>query len=195
MYAWYELFGFENSFFDYNRPKTYGDDLLNSVKPEFADRWNNCVYARCVRDFYGMEYTSASKSLELEEFVTPDRMTFLKRSFVYSDIFGKYVAPLDMNSIMKALQWSIPSNYVSECDQMISSASSVLRELVFCSTEKQFSSIREGICNQIVQEFGIEREAVYDALPPFKSIVNDLLSNTMVGEEPPFVDSTHGDNN
>jgi len=175
MYAWYKMVGRDTPFFENNRPKTYGDDVLNSVKPAYTHIFNNVTYAKFVVENYGMEYTSAAKDGRLTEFVPADKMSFLKRKFVYSEEFGKIVAPLDMNSIMKAFMWTIPSDYVSEEEQIFSTATSMMRELVFCVDPVTHEKIRIAICDALITNFKLDSVRVMRDLKTFARIRDEIL--------------------
>jgi len=175
MYAWYKMVGRDAPFFENNRPKTYGDDVLNSVKPEYTHIFNNVTYAKFVVEHYGMEYTSAAKDGQLTEFVPANKMSFLKRKFVYSEEFGKIVAPLDMNSIMKAFMWTIPSDYVSEEEQIFSTATSMMRELVFCVDPTTHEKIRIAICDALITNFKLDSVRVMRDLKTFARIRDEIL--------------------
>lgn len=175
-YAWYKMVGRDVPFFENNLPKTYGDDVLNSVNPKYAHIFNNITYAAFVSENYGMEYTSAAKDGTLTEFVKADKMSFLKRKFKYSDDFGKIVAPLDMNSIIKAFMWTLPSDFVSEEEQIFATTMSMLRELAFCVSPIEHEEIRIAICDALIANYHLDPIRVNRDLKTFDRLRRDILS-------------------
>jgi len=172
--------GLNYNFFDFVLMKTYGDDLLASVKPEVAQFMNNIDYSKFVAEEYGMEYTSASKSLEFTPFVDVEDMTFLKRKFVFHDVLGRYVAPLDMNSICRSLRWYIPSNFVSEADQIMQTVNSALRELFFHLDQKQWVGMRDDLIKAYCENYNADYTVVCNSVPPYGIVLKSLCPDLMV---------------
>lgn len=87
---------------------TYGDDNMMSVARAIRDTFNqNTISAELSK--IGIVYTDAHKSQIFDDFISFDKVTFLKRSFVFREEFGQYMAPIEMDSIMKSLLYHIPS--------------------------------------------------------------------------------------
>lgn len=171
MYLWYlNPMLRDKDFFDYVFTRCYGDDLLFAVKPEVSHLYNMKTFARDCKKFLGMEFTSASKSLDFEEFVTPDTMSFLKRTFVEKD--GRMVARLDFNSIVKMVEWLIPSSYVTREQQEVQTFSSALWELYFWMDEKTHDECREMMWDYLINEYKGERG---DFPLPSYSLIDDEI--------------------
>ena len=101
-----------------------------------------------------------------------NQISFLKRKFVKHET-GKYVAPLDMNSIYKALEWRIPSSAVTSKDQMLSTAASVLWEIFFhCTSEDQFHSFKNDLIELISDKYFLDVSYVEFSLPDYGVIYN-----------------------
>jgi len=146
MYCWYSNPDLQSrNFFDYVKAVLYGDDMLAAVKPEVSDLFNNLTYARFVTEVYGMEFTTAQKGSVSQPFVSPQEASFLKRKFAYHPVLDRVVAPLDLDSLYKTLEWRLPSNAVSEVEQTISMADSTVREAYFHCTKQQHDRFRDAL--------------------------------------------------
>lgn len=142
MYAFYSLITDGKKFFDYILPVLYGDDVLAAVKEEIKALFNNNTYKKFCEEVFRMPFTSASKSDLMEDFVTIDTCTFLKRSFRYREDLHQWVAPLDMNSIFKSMRWVMPSVNESEENQMRSTLDSALWELSLHLSKDKHDAVR-----------------------------------------------------
>lgn len=87
---------------------TYGDDNVLSVARSIRNIFNQNSISRVLGEI-GIVYTDAHKSLVFEDFVPFEDVTFLKRSFVYREEFGGFMAPLELDSIYKSLLYHVPS--------------------------------------------------------------------------------------
>jgi len=176
MYAWYSHPKLRDlDFFEYVKPLVYGDDLLAAVKPEVSGYYNGMFYSEFCPMFFGMTFTSTSKGDVTEPFVTPDRMSFLKRKFVFSDSLQRYVAKLDMHSILKTLAWTLPSTSVGECEQELSVLQSSVRELYFHLSEKRFTRIRRLLLEKYCEKFNMQFDQVHSVVPTFSYLTSELV--------------------
>jgi len=174
MYAWYstpECSGYY--FWDCVKPGTYGDDLLNAVKEEFGDYYNNHTYQKFCADVYRLDYTSASKDGKLEKFVSKDKCTFLKRTFKYREDIGHTVSPLHLDSIVKSLEWYIPSRNITTEEQFKGIVTSALWELAFHMTKRDHDKARVFLVQCVADEF-CDGE-LFDA-PTFDDIIGRVFS-------------------
>jgi hypothetical protein len=117
MYAWYHVT--DDDFFQHVNPVTYGDDALVRVACKHRHIFNNIVYKQLCEDLYNMKITPAVKDGSFSRFVSVNTMSFLKRKFVWSEKANTYVAPLDLDSCYKALEWRIPSTAVTAEEQLV----------------------------------------------------------------------------
>lgn len=171
MYAWYchEVLG-DMSFFEHVLPRTFGDDLLASVKKSVSSLFNNNYYQDFCERVYFMGYTSASKTETMLDFVDPADMTFLKRTFRYDEKHDSYVAPLDMESICKALTWYIPSVHMRVEDQLADTCVSALWELFFHVDEGDWWFFRELFCGYLNEHFGTPLDEISSRFPLYADI-------------------------
>jgi len=97
--AWFNIR--QTPFRDSNCLKTFGDDLINGTKCKDF----NMVYISNYLAKYGIDFTSADKSVIHKEFSTMDTITFLKRGFRVEYFNGERYAlcPLSEISIIKML--------------------------------------------------------------------------------------------
>lgn len=178
-YAWYVTIGedlFDKMpFREFVRPYTYGDDVLAAVKPKVQDIFNCVVYAKFVEEIYGMEFTTASKSLDIVKFVDVSTMTFLKRTFKFHKGLGRVVAPLNMDSIYRSLEWIMPSAFVNSDMQFLQTLNSALRELYFhIDDEKTFETLRSKFVKSYCSYYEVEESVVQESLPSFSQFSGEL---------------------
>jgi hypothetical protein len=146
VYAWeYDNLSLEyGDFFDNVKPLLYGDDMIASVKPSVINKFNNITYQRICKEQYNMDFTAATKSLEVESYLKFEDLSFLKRRFVLRK--GRYTAPLDMNSLFKTLQWRLPSTVVTQSKQDHDAINSFLIEVfLHCKDDSSFESLRTDV--------------------------------------------------
>lgn len=174
MYAWYSMPCRDLNFFDYVLPNVYGDDVDAAVKPEAQKWFNNLTYSDFVARNYGMKFTPAAKFGEFEVFVDVRDMFFLKRRFVHSTVLDRVVAPLDMNSLYKTLEWLTPSKVVNASVQYLSIVNSVLREFFFHLDRVQFDLVRSRLVRTLVEELKFERSDAEGATITFEFLVSQL---------------------
>jgi len=178
MYAFYTLHGTKVSFFHVNKPFTYGDDLVNAVLAAYKDTWNNVIYSEFVEKNYGMTFTPASKSGELKPFVTLDTMSFLKRTFSWHERLGRIVGKLEMDSIFRSLQWTIPSKFENPETQFLSTGNSAMRELYFHSNERDYEKFRQGFCQAYSTHFEIPLANVIQKTLSYEELTVALTPTT-----------------
>jgi hypothetical protein len=160
MFAWYSnpLLR-ELDFFEHCLPLLYGDDFLVGIKKESEEKilplFNNLTYqGDCLR-YFNMKITPAKKNNELSLFMNFFDTSFLKRTFKHSELYDRFIAPLDMNSIRKSLMWYLPSDAVTREHQTVASLSSSLWELFFhCKSRDQFERVRNYYCGLLQRYFG-----------------------------------------
>jgi len=94
---------------------TYGDDNLMSVKASIP--WfNHTSIAKALSD-WGMTYTMADKNAVSVPYVDIEQCTFLKRSWVWSEQYGRYLCPLEEASLMKTLHTYVESSAIDVREQ------------------------------------------------------------------------------
>lgn len=172
MYAWYASPNSDKDFFDYIRPVTYGDDALVAVHPIVVDSFNNLTYRDACKKHFGMTITSALKSGQLNAFMPFERVSFLKRRFKWSDQFQSWSGILDLDSCYKALEWRLPSKYVTEEEQVISCSTAVLWEVfIHCRDDAvNFNGFRDRLVDKLVECYGVDDSC----LPSFSEIADKL---------------------
>lgn len=107
-YAYYALYENEQVPLFHNRVALicYGDDNAMSVH-EDDKKFNHTAISNELAKV-GIKYTMADKEAESVPFITLEETSFLKRGFVYNEILGNWVAPIEEASIVKSLH-----NYMS----------------------------------------------------------------------------------
>lgn len=115
--------------FDFNK-NVYlcvcGDDNIFSVHPDYREYFNELTIVKPMADF-GMEYTTELKGTAVSQFRYLDKVEFLKRSFRYEPILGRYVAPLRLDVVLEIPYWTkkVSNRDNITCDNTIET----LREL------------------------------------------------------------------
>jgi hypothetical protein len=177
VYAWNCSPCRDLDFFEHNALITYGDDMGCGVSNRARSMgWNTKWYATFCEEIYGMTFTTASKGAVEDDYIHASDFSFLKRKFKYSDVVGKIVAPLQMDSIARSCQWYSPSSAVSKHTQMEGIVQSALRELFFHSTLEQY----EEMADYYLQFFENDVE-----FPTYHDVLASLTCpiSTNVGEE------------
>jgi len=168
----------EKTFFDNCLPLIYGDDVLVAVKEEHQDFMNNIKYAKFIRDNTSMEFTSAAKDGKLSKFVHPTKGSFLKRVWVRRSWFGDHVvAALAVDSIKRSLNWVLPSKHETLGNQIISTTSNALRELLFHLPPNEVESIRLRLSEAIAEWLKVDKDVVLAKIPEASSIHDSLLKH------------------
>jgi hypothetical protein len=184
MYAWYSEDDLKDKdFFDNVLPMIYGDDMLAAVKPDVAPLFNNNTYQMLCDLHYGLKFTGASKDTLMDDFVTIETMSFLKRNFVVRH--GQYVAPLSLDSIYRMLEWEIPSRHESPYNQAYSTCTSFCYEIFFhCETEDMYD-----VCVNFVKDYMRARFGPSQVdFPTFYELYNRLILHENIVEDKPCVD-------
>ncbi len=183
MYAWYEDDVLQSkNFFEYVLPRIYGDDLLAAVKPDVIAEFNNTTYCIKCKDLYGMKFTSAAKDGNLEDYLTVETMSFLKRKFVVDKETGKWVAQLSLESVSKALCWYLPSQEVTLEYQSLSCMGSMLWEIFFHANRQQYDVVRNTFIVILVDTFK-GTHAEYDFELPTYEIIFERINPPLMRSE------------
>jgi len=161
-------------FFEHVLPITYGDDVVAAVKDDVADRFNNLTYQKIVEDDYGMGFTATDKGSDLTKFVHHKEISFLKRTFVKHEALDKFVAPLALDSLYKALQWMSPSSAVTELDQLMSTTTSILWEAFFhLHDEASFMAFRSDLM-ALCEGSGISQSVLVKGFPTYEMLLDNF---------------------
>jgi hypothetical protein len=174
VYAFISMRGSNEDFFSNVKPCIYGDDVIAAVKTPVRSFFNNCTYQSFCRDIYGLDYTNAAKTLDMVPFLEFKEISFLKRSFIFREDLGHWVAPLDKESIMKAICYYLPSREVNVEDQMIDSCASALRELFFHHTQEEYFELRLKFAKRASELYERDQYLILASFPDFETIRNQL---------------------
>jgi hypothetical protein len=159
-------------------PLIYGDDVIVGVSQRARAFFNNNKYQEFCASVYGLEYTSALKTSVMEDFLTWDQCSFLKRNFVFREDLDQWVAPLDLASIMKSIVYYLPSKSVSKEEQLIDSCVSALRELFFHLTEEEYHLRRLAFADAVSDVFERKSSDILKVFPTFDVIRTQLYGST-----------------
>jgi len=164
------------TFFENCCPLIYGDDVLVAVKEEHGEFMNNISYADFIKSNTSMEYTSAAKDGKLSKFVHPRDASFLKRKWYNRSWFGDHVvAALSLDSIKRSLNWILPSKHETLGNQVISTTSSAMRELLFHLPPNEVEAIRISLSGAIAKWLKVDKDLVLSKIPKAAEIHDSLL--------------------
>jgi hypothetical protein len=181
MYFWYSHSNLsDKEFFEYILAIVYGDDLLVAVKAEVSEWFNAMTYSHFCKDVYGIEFTSATKTDIVNDFVDVDSMTFLKRNFVLNTERNKYEGRLDLDSLYKSLQWYVPSKDLTFEEQILATMRSALYEFYFHSDLPQYTVLLSKFTNYIKTEVS---DVIKIDLPTYVEIDNKIYGEHINGSD------------
>lgn len=140
-------------FFEHVTPVTFGDDVLATVDEKIADEFNNHAYAAFCERVYKLTYTSAAKDGTLKKFVSKTECSFLKRTFKYREDINFTTALLNLDSIVKSLEWYIPSNTITTEEQIRATLTSALWEIATRTTREQYDRMRRDLVRLVAEHF------------------------------------------
>lgn len=109
----------------------YSDDNLGGVSKD-CGFFNNLTFAAFCAEFYGVEYTSPSKSVQVNPFLAREDIIFLSRKFQRVERengVAVYLAPLVPESLTKCLYWYNKDGSLTRAEALKAQVSSFLLEL------------------------------------------------------------------
>jgi hypothetical protein len=127
---------------------SYGDDNVLNIKSEVLQEFNQQTIAEALSTI-AHTYTDEGKTGEIIKSRTLNDVKFLKRSFVYSDEVGRYVAPLDENVIYEMINWT--RNTIDPDEILMMNVQTAAREMALHGKSK-FQKFKKEIA-QIENEF------------------------------------------
>jgi len=163
--------------------RTYGDDMAGVVKAAIKPFFNNVLYARFCKEVYGMDYTTATKGAVSKPFNSVKDMSFLKRTFHTHPENGNIVACLDMESIYRMLLWKIPSNSISQLEQMVATCNSALWETFMHVDKATFEQFRMKLITGMQQHFDVNERDFHGWYKICKTLCPNATA--LKGEEVP----------
>jgi hypothetical protein len=160
---------------------TYGDDLLSGLDESIIHVFNAKFYQKFCKVAYNMDFTDAKKRTDIRPYIRLDEASFLKRNFVYRREFGRYVAPLDINSLIRMMDFRTISSFITEQDHLVESSKSFLWEIFFHYERDKFDEIRDKLISNISPM--LERADMGEVLPTWSEIVAKLGFNLVGSQE------------
>jgi hypothetical protein len=85
----------------------YGDDFVLSLSKSLGFTQLDLRDGMAI---FGYEMTSSRKGEELQPYDQFEQVTFLKRSFRYNDLLGRWVAPIERETLFRCLMWRLESS-------------------------------------------------------------------------------------
>jgi hypothetical protein len=120
-----------------------GDDGMQST---IHEAFNLPFISEFLKREIGLTMTSPDKSDELPTSFPVEKWNFLKRGFLEKD--GRVYAPIERESILKNVNWQVPTPFVSEEELHFQFVSSALQECAAAGDDRF-----EGLYNQIVEAY------------------------------------------
>jgi hypothetical protein len=185
-YVYYECVGWDKEdFWDKVWPLTYGDDVLMAVKEDVSEKFNTLTYREVVEDQIGMTFTASDKGEVSEIFIAPERASFLKRTFSYHPVLNRTVAKLELSSIYKTLEWRLPSDAITETDQVYYIIQSCLFELVLWTTKEEYDAFAKRLARIYADHYKCSEKEFYLKLFKYDDVIENLMApfRKPVGEE------------
>jgi hypothetical protein len=151
---------------------TYGDDNIMSVSKKAE--WYNHTTISEVFAHMGITYTMADKEAASIPYIDIADASFLKRSWVFNDELGYYLAPIDLESTEKSLMVWTRSKSVGKEEQMISIIGSAIRDYFFQG--KEFFEVKRDLLIEMVDELDLKEWVQESTFPTWSQLVDDYLS-------------------
>lgn len=190
MYAWYMHEDLsDKDFFEYVLICTYGDDVLGGVKGEVISSFNNNYYQKVCKDTYGMDFTSASKDSMMVDHLDIHSVSYLKRKFVYRPELNRWLAPLDMNSMLRSVTWTLPSQAVAPMKQSTDTCASLLWEMFMHVEITTFNEVRDDVMHILHNKFGSTLDELNNILPTYHYIRDSICGADDTARIPVFTES------
>ncbi|QKK13171.1 hypothetical protein 1 [Kummerowia striata dicistrovirus] len=157
-----EEVGMECAFDDHVYVITYGDDNVVNISDEICCVFNQRAVIQCMPKI-GLVYTSENKEdKNPPEYRFLREVNFLKRGFRYSSEYSRWVAPLDMLTILQSPYYCYSSSVFDQVPHMVFETSllelSLHGRIVFDSI---FSRMRDGYRRVYNQEPEYDRWSDY----------------------------------
>jgi len=94
----------------------YGDDNIGSVDDQVKTWYNPTTMQKHLLEL-GQQFTSTRKDSSIMAFENVQNLTFLKRAFRYDDHVCRYVAPLNITSILEMPYWTKRCSFAERITQ------------------------------------------------------------------------------
>lgn len=174
MLAWYSMPKTQDlDFFEHVLNRHYGDDANASVKEEVIEDFNCIVIHEFCKQVLGLTFTPADKTGKFYKYTNVDNLVFLRRRFKYDERLDRYMAPLDYDSIVKMVTWTIPSNSIPPDEQLASSMNSAIWELALHLDKNEHQLIVEKLRKIFLQVY-----PDYD----LRTFTYDYIIRSMIGD-------------
>jgi hypothetical protein len=177
LYAWKHSEHRDKDFFTYVLLVTYGDDLSGAVK-DACKSFNNLYYQKFCKDHYNLNFTTSDKGKDMKPFLSIDEASFLKRSFKYSELHKRWIAPLDKTSLLRSMTLYMPSNSVSYNEQLSGTLQSFSWEyFLHCETEAEYNTYRSFVVESLPQASDMLQGDVEKSIPTYFEISSAIFEN------------------
>lgn len=173
-----------NDFQRYVHLITYGDDNALNVSGEIIEWFNHTAVAEEMEKI-GVVYTMADKEAISVPTIHIDRVSFLKRVWRFDEEFGKYVCPLDEESIEKMLMVTLTSKTVCEEEQTVCSINSAIREYFWYG--RAIYEEKRAMLMDVAEEAQLTNYTQTTTFPTWSTLKKEFLAHKV-----PFIDFKAG---
>lgn len=171
----YVLNGYEvESFKDNVSLLTYGDDNVMSVSANKSN-FNHTTIQKAMAHI-GITYTMADKESESIPYININDISFLKRQWIWSPDVKAYMAPLEMESIIKSLMINVASDTITPEQQCIEVIGSAMREFFFHG--RKIFNEWEKILREIIHNNDLNMYIKESTFPTFDSLKDQFWNNS-----------------
>jgi hypothetical protein len=156
---------------------TYGDDNAMNVS-KLAPWFNHTAIASVLLDI-DVEYTMADKNAESVPYIPFDKISFLKRKWVYNaDVLGGvWLAPLDFSSVGKMLNVGLKNNFLCPEEQAVAVISSAMGEF-FHYGRSEYDRHSENM-KIIIRECKLENFVTKSTLPSWDDLCDRFQKGSL----------------
>lgn len=155
---------------------TYGDDMVKALRYDYELPPD---YLRLWREEFGIFVTDADKTDNLQV-KNISQIQFLKRRFVWSEEYQRWLTPLDMKSLTRTLLMKKESVLTSR-DHACVAMTEVSRELVYHGRVAYEDFLRR--CEAVVEKYGFKGNG-YLRLEPYSHWEKQLIEGVFVSWQP-----------
>lgn len=167
--------GYEGDFYDNVLAKLYGDDVLASCKNK---NFNALSHAKFCNEVLGMKFTDGNKNVIVDPYTDLADSDFLKRHFKYDKNFDRIVAYLPVATFVKALCWRMPSNVLTELEQILACCESMLWEYALYDSHNydRFYSLIKSLLRK---HYKLTYDYLDDKLPTLAKIIHSINQRSL----------------
>lgn len=153
---------------------SYGDDNVLGVSDDLS--WYNHTSISTAFSKIGIDYTMADKTSESVRYIPMSQVSFLKRTWVFSDELNFHLAPLSHDSIEKMLMTWVKSDTLDANSQCLAVVSSAIREYFFYGPV--IFEEKRSLFVKLLHHLDLQTCMSDVVLPTYELLVDQFIENT-----------------